>query len=260
MIPYRGWMATITPTPTLAAHESHHGTFPRLLFALNAACAWVGLLIGTYSSALGLYDYPHPDPNLLGNNSSALGRLIDTYSYFTILSVLLVAVIMTILAIKPSGHGRVFKVLRLDTLVMISVTGIIFWALLAGFYTPLGIDVISNVFDHTITPVVTIVVFLLVGPRNWIRWWIIPAAIVLPLVWVLYTLVRGSFIHAYPYGFLSVSNWGLPSVLKTTLFILLFGIFLGLIYWGIDALLGRRARASQALVDAASATHTHRAA
>lgn len=245
-------MTTTMSPPALAAHQSHHGTFPRLLFALNAACAWVGLLLDTYSSAVGLNDYPHPDPHLLGDNSSAVGRLIDTYSYFTILSVLLVAVIMTILAIKPSGHGRVFKVLRLDTLVMITVTGIIFWALLAGTFTPLGIDVISNQFDHTITPVVTIVVFLLVGPRNWIRWWTIPAAIVLPLAWAVYTLVRGSFIQAYPYTFLDVSKWGLASVLTTTAMIMVFGIVIGLIYWGLDALLGRRARASQELADAAA--------
>ena len=69
-------MATMT---TLPPHQSHLGTFPRLLFALNAICAWIGLAIGTTSSALALYDYPHTDPNLFGFNTSPIGRLIDTY-------------------------------------------------------------------------------------------------------------------------------------------------------------------------------------
>jgi len=250
LIPYRVPMATMTPLPP---HQSHLGTFPRLLFALNAVCAWIGLSIGTTSSALALYDYPHTDPNLFGFNTSPIGRLIDTYSYFTIWSNLIVAIVMTILVFAPN-RGRIFKVLHLDALMMITVTGILYWMLLAATSTSIGIDRIGNLFDHTITPVITIVIWLIVGPRNWIRWWMVFAALILPIVWAAYTVIRGTMLNTWPYPFLNVAKYGMPAVLTTIGAIAVFGLLIGFIYYGIDLLLSRKARASQRAADAEAAT------
>lgn len=235
---------TAAPVESLPAHRAHEGVFPRILFAFNAICAWIGVGIGTIASGLGLYRYEIAE-NMLGNNTSAIGRIIDTYSYFTIWSNVIVAIVMTVLAISPANRGKIFKVLRLDSLVMITVTGILYWMLLAAGSQSQGIDRIGNVFDHTITPIVTVVVWLLVGPRNWIRWWMVPAALIIPVIWAAYTLIRGSVINAYPYPFLNVAKYGLPSVLTTIGAITVFGVILGLIFWGVDALLSGKARRSE---------------
>jgi hypothetical protein len=240
-------MATITPLPP---HQSHLGTFPRLLFALNAVCAWVGLITGTTSSLLGLYKYPQTDPNVFGFNNGPIGRLVDTYSYFTIWSVAVVAIVMTVLAIAPN-RGRIFKVLHLDALMMITVTGILYWMLLSAGSQSQGIDRIGNLFDHTLTPIVTVVVWLIVGPRNWIKWWMVFAALILPIVWAAYTIVRGTVLSSWPYPFLNANKYGLSAVLTTIVEIAIFGMLIGFIYFGIDRLLGRKARSSQKAADEA---------
>jgi hypothetical protein len=60
---------------------------------------------------------------------------------------------------------------------------------------------------------------------------------VIPLAWAAYTLVRGVFIDAYPYGFVNVADLGLQSVLVNIAEIAAFGIVLGLIFWGLDRLI-----------------------
>jgi len=240
---YRVPMKPVTATP---AHLAHTRVFPRLLFALNAAVAWIGVSIGLVSNVLHQFDYPET-PHLFNSNGALLSRLVDHFSYFTVLSTVVVAVAMTILAIAPN-RGRIFWVFRLDSVLMLSVTALLYWYMLAASYNPQGLDRISNLFDHTLTPIVTVVVWLLVGPRNWIRWWTVAAAMIFPVVWAAYTLIHGSLVDAYPYEFISVPKYGMPAVLTTIGFSVVFGIVLLLIYWGLDVVLSGRARASQRAV------------
>ncbi len=218
------------------------GAFARILFAINAVMAWIALAMSTYIDGTDLYHYTGGTPGLFGGNTSAIGRLLDEYSYFTVVSNLLVAVILTILVFKPAGHGNIFKVLRLDTLLMITVTGIVFWVLLAPTSNPQELNRITDLLFHTLVPIFTVAVWLVVGPRDWIRWWMVFAALIVPLLWAGYTLVRGSIITAYPYDFMNVAKYGLGPVLTTVGEILVFGVIVGFIYWAIDLLLSRKAR------------------
>ena len=244
-IPYGVAMAS---TQVLPAHQRHLGTLPRLLFALNAIVAWVGVGISTTSSAAGLYRYEVTDPNLFQTGATAIARLVNSYSYFTMWSNLTVAIVMTILAIAPN-RGRIFHVFRLDALLMITVTGIIYWGMLAATNTSQGIDRVGNLFNHSITPVLTEVIWLVAGPRNWIRWWTPLAALILPMSWAAYTLVRGAAINQYPYPFLNVAKYGLSSVLTTILMIAIFGLVVGYVYYGIDYALSRKARKAAAAAE-----------
>lgn len=243
-------MSSDAATP---AHESHLDGYPRLLFGLNALAAWSGIVLQLVITGSDMYRYTSTDPNLLGNNTSAVGRLIDMFSYFTILSNLTVAIVMTILALRPRTSGRVFKVLRLDALVMITITGLLYALLLAASANNQGLQSVASAIEHDIVPILTVVVWLLVGPRDWIRLWMIPASLILPLAWAAYTLVRGAVINAYPYPFLNVAKYGLSSVVITILEIAVVGIVFGLVFWGIDRLLGRGARASRAAAEEATA-------
>ena len=241
-IPYGVGMSS---TETLPAHQQHLGTLPRLLFALNAVCAWIGVGISTYSSAAGLYRYDVTNPNLFQSSDTPIGRLTNSYSYFTMWSNLTVAIVMTILVIAPN-RGRIFQVFRLDALLMITVTGVIYWGMLAATNTSQGIDRVGNLFNHSITPILTVVIWLIAGPRNWIRWWTPLAALILPITWAVYTLVRGAAINQYPYPFLDVAKYGLASVMVTIVMIAIFGLVVGYVYYGIDYALSGKARKAKA--------------
>jgi Ni,Fe-hydrogenase I cytochrome b subunit len=222
----------------------------RGVLAINAAVAWVAV---TVSLTLNLTGYYLSEPNtgsvtLLGNvaggEDTALERFFDWTTYFTILSNTTAAIVVTALLLRPTWftgadrRGLIWRALRVDSVMMLVVTAVVFNLLLAtGGKT--GWDAISNSLLHIINPTVTALAWLIVGPRGLIRWSTIWAALVLPLAWAAYALIRGAVIHAYPYPFFDVQTNGLPSVLEFVAIIAVFGVAVAATMLGIDALLRR---------------------
>lgn len=231
----------------------------RTLFAVNAAVAWFGVLISLSLNLSGYYlgDIDLEAPTLLGNvvggQDTALERFLDWTTYFTILSNIVVAVVMTVLVRRPGLFARtdrvglVWRALRLDSVIMIVVTGVVYNLLLAtGGKT--GWDYVSNATIHVVTPILTVLVWLLVGPRGLITLRTIGLSLLLPLAWAAYALVRGSVIGAYPYSFLDVSANGLVPVLAFILQILVVAVVLASIMKAIDSIIRRISGRSRAVV------------
>ncbi|MFM8154477.1 MAG: hypothetical protein ACKOAF_00155, partial [Actinomycetes bacterium] len=76
----------------------------RVLFAITAAVLWIGQILSAILSATDYYPVNTTDPGLYGNNplgaAGFLGRELDHFSYFTVLSNMLAAVIFTMLALN----------------------------------------------------------------------------------------------------------------------------------------------------------------
>jgi hypothetical protein len=213
--------------------------------AVNAAVAWLGLGLQLVLSAGGLYPSTQTVPSQLGYGNAAglagaVGRTIDFFSYFTIWSNIVVAVVATLLAIDPARDSRLLRVLRLDALLMITITGIVYAVVLAPISHLTGWQVPANSLLHQITPLLTIVVWLVVGPRGWIAWRTIPEALVLPIVWIVCTLLRGAVIGGYPYPFIDVVKLGYGQVLVNVIAIAVIGVVIAAALLGIDRLLARR--------------------
>ena len=222
----------------------------RGVLAINAAVAWAAVGL---SLTLILTGYYLREPNagsvtLLGNVASgedtALERFWDWTTYFTILSNTTAAIVLTALLLRPAWFtgadrsGLIWRALRVDSVMMLVVTAVVFNLLLAtGGKT--GWDAISNALLHIINPTVTALAWLIVGPRGLIRWSTIWAALVLPLTWAAYALIRGDSIHAYPYPFFDVATNGLPSVVAFVAIIAVFGVAVAATMLGIDALMRR---------------------
>ncbi len=232
----------------------------KLLFGINAFSAWFGLGMSVIIETFGLVKMPEPKTPIPHSQFAYYGhyadgiagapaRLIDLFSYFTIWSQVVVGVVATLLFLNVNRDGKWLRVYRLDSLLMITVTGIVYNVMIAPSYPPVGLNVYSSLFEHTLTPVVTIVVFLLVGPRKWIDLRTFGLALVLPIGYVIYTLIRGAIIGMYPYDFFDVVTYGYASVLEFVGFILLAAVVLMGIFWGLDrALSGKTAKQSSALV------------
>lgn len=216
------------------------------LFGINALIAIFGTGLSFILTILGTYPSVNTVPSMLGNpEQGVVGRILDFFTYFTIWSNILVCIIMTMLFLRPNRDGFWFKVFRLDSVLMITVTGIVYNIILASGSHNQGLEVVTNFFEHVLTPIVTFLVFLIAGPRGWINWRIIGASLILPIVWLAWALARGAVIHAYPYGFLDVVTYGYPTVLINVLGVVVFAIILCLIFWGLDALISRLTRSRQ---------------
>lgn len=216
----------------------------RAAVAVNAGVAWLGIILTVLISAVGGYRDATPDPGLYGVHpagaAGALSRVADTLSYFTIWSNVVVAPSATLLLLRPHRHDLLARVLRLDALLLITVTAIVYQVLLAPAAVVVGWSRLTDPILHVITPALTVLVWLYVGPRGWVRGRLVPLALTVPLLWIVWMLVRGAVIGAYPYDFTNVTTLGYGSVSRTMALILVFGLVVASAYWGLDVALRRR--------------------
>ena len=242
--------SAVSPVPAPGAEPitARSGTFldrtARWWFAGNAVVAWAGVVLQAWLTIGNVYaaggnkygeiDYHNAD-GFLGT----LGHTFDFFTFFTTWANVLVAVTVTMLALDPHRDSRVFRVVRNSALLMISITAIVYAVILAPGAVHVGWQVPMNVLMHQLTPLVTLVVWAVIGPRCWISWLDVPLALVIPVVWVVWMLVRGAVIEAYPYGFINVINLGYATALRNIVGILLAGAVVMVVFKGADALLGR---------------------
>lgn len=219
--------------------------FARILYALTALSAFTGIAIAYVIAGAGSVIVRVETPGLFDDyGQDAVGRLADLSSYFTEWSNLLVAIVFALLAIRTAGRGRLMQVLLFDALLMILVTGLIYNAILAPAMAPRhGWDLFSTTLAHTVTPLLALLSWALVGPRGWVRRELILPTLILPIVWLAYTLIRGAFTDAYPYGFINVVDLGYLMALINVGVILLIGIALCFALLGVDRLARRWTRA-----------------
>lgn len=232
------------PSGTLAAPAPRPSA--RRWFVALAVWTWLGLAIQFVISSTGMYPTQATKASSYGflnapGAEGAVGRIIDFFSYFTIWSNIAVAVVATLLALDPLRDGRWLRAVRLSSLLMISITGLVYGVILAGVSELRGWEVLANFFIHQSVPLLAIVVFVVAGPRGWIDWPTVARSMVLPLIWLAYILVRGEVIDAYPYFFMDVVVLGYGQVLLNVAGVLLLGLVLAIAFLFVDRWLTRRA-------------------
>jgi hypothetical protein len=147
-------------------------------------------------------------------------RVFNVFAYFTIQSNLLLGGTALLLAAQPDRpRGTLFRTLRLNGVLCIAVTGIVYHAVLAGSDDLHGWGAVTNFLLHTVTPVLGVLGWLLFGPRGATDWRIVAWSIVYPLLWLVFTLVRGAFVGFYPYPFVDVGEHGYGRVLLNCLLV-----------------------------------------
>ncbi|GAB2990174.1 Pr6Pr family membrane protein [Saccharothrix stipae] len=156
-------------------------------------------------------------------------RLIRLFSYFTIQSNLFVLFVAVTLAVDPARDGRGWRVARLDALLGITITGIVFALVLAPLVHHVGVSWWVNLGFHQLSPVLAVLGWLLFGPRPRVdRATVAKALLIWPVFWILYTFVHGALTGWYPYPFLDVTAIGFGTALRNALFVL---VAAGILAW-----------------------------
>jgi hypothetical protein len=163
-------------------------------------------------------------------------RLLRFFSYFTVQSNLLVLAAAVTLVLDPERDGSVWRVLRLDSLLGILVTGVIFAAVLAPIVHPTGLAYWINLAFHYFSPIWALLGWLLFGPRPRIATATMLGALVWPLAWVGYTFGHGAISHWYPYPFLDARLHGYGVALRNTGLVIVAGVILLCLFRLLDRL------------------------
>lgn len=163
-------------------------------------------------------------------------RLLRLVSYFTIQSNLLVASTAYLLMRDPTRDGPLLRVVRLDAVAGITVTGVVHFFLLRPLLDLHGADALADALLHVVVPLLAVIGWLMHGPRPRIDLRTAALALVWPAAWLVYTLAMGAATGFYPYPFVDVSALGYGRVLLNGLGIAAMLVAL----FGLAALVDRR--------------------
>ncbi len=163
---------------------------------------------------------------------SERGRFVPAnfFSFFTIESnvIAVVVLIFSALALVRGKQGKRNSMLRgANTLNMI-IVGIVFSLLLSGLDAELTAVPWDNTVLHYIMPIVVALDWFLDIPKMRITFKQALVWMVLPVAFVIYSLIRGSIIDWYPYPFLNPSGHGYARVITTSIGLAILAI--GLIW------------------------------
>ncbi len=204
----------------------------RVWHGLLAVVVLVALIAQTVLVVRGGIDANATTTNVVAASTGT--RLVNLFSYFTIQSNILTLVAAASLALAPDRDGRLWRVVRLDMLIGIVITGAVFGIVLAGLVHPTGVAWWCNTALHYFAPWWALVGWLLFGPRPRIDWATVRWSFVWPVAWIVYTFVRGAVTGFYPYPFLNVTDLGLLVALRNTAAVVLLACVLILVFRLVD--------------------------
>lgn len=188
----------------------------KLLLTTGMLCGWFALIAQLYLM-------------LLNNPIPAVEAVTRYFSYFTILSNIMVALCFTMLLFNFNEKAERFyaqpKTLAAVTLY-ICVVGIIYNVILRFTWQPQGLQRIVDELLHSFIPVLFLIYWLIFAPKYPLKWADAFPWLIYPLIYLIFILIRGAYAGFYPYPFVDVTAVGYPTVLQNSLYMLM--VFLGL--------------------------------
>jgi hypothetical protein len=210
--------------------ENKPSTARQAWLVVMALCGWFALLS---QFTLNINSGIAPLPEII----------IRYFSYFTILTNILVAAYCTILLLNPGSRlGRIFSRLTVVTAITfyIVIVGVTYNLILRSLWDPQGLQKIVDELLHTIVPALFLLYWLIFIPRTGLRWSSVLPWMVFPLLYIILALIRGSFSGFYPYPFVDVGLYGLGQVLLNSLLFTMAFFILGFLFVGVAKLLAAK--------------------
>lgn len=136
--------------------------------------------------------------------------VVNFFSFFTVLSNTMAVVVLTMLAARPGRDaGEGFAMFRGAVTVYMSVTGLVYALILAPNLADVGVsEPWIDWVIHVLGPIAIALDWFIYPPATSLRHRSIPIWLAFPVVYVTYSLVRGSLTDWYPYPFLDPEETG----------------------------------------------------
>ncbi|WP_438299707.1 Pr6Pr family membrane protein [Pseudomonas sp. NMS19W] len=205
----------------------------RRLITSVAVLGWAGLGIQLY-----LIFFAR-----LSVGASLLGGLVSFFSYFTVITNTLVAVVLTCAVTDRESAARRWFLqpwVSSGIAVSIAVVGLAYSILLRHLWHPQGWQFIADELLHDVMPLLFLAYWWVCVPKGTLRLKHLPLWLIYPLVYFAYALLRGHLLGAYAYPFIDVALLGYPQVFVNAGGILAGFVLIALLVIGIDRWQGRR--------------------
>lgn len=211
-----------------------------IVFRLAGAAAITAAIVGQYIHSLNFRAAHGIDENGV--------PAVNFFSFFTVESnILTIAVFLigAILLIRSAGPDPLwFGVGRAAVTAFMATTGIVYNTLLRGVEVSEGATLgWSNEIVHVIGPILIVVDWLFAPGRRRLEWKHIWIVVIFPIVWAVYTMIRGPFVDDptqavlnpeyaggwYPYPFLNPANSPELGYVSVAFYVVLIAAVIGLV-------------------------------
>jgi len=170
---------------------------------------------------------------------SIASTVVQFFSYFTILTNILVALYCSILLLSSSKRNMGFDNPSTATAltVYIVIVGLVYNIILRFLWNPTGLQKLVDETLHSVVPLLFLLYWFLFIQKGNLKWKNAFPWLLYPIVYLFYILIRGILTDLYPYPFLEITTIGITKVIINIL--VLCGVFLGmsLLYVGLGKLI-----------------------
>lgn len=168
--------------------------FYRLSLAVLAILSWLALAIQLYI--------------IIRYRSSTVGAtLVQYFSYYTILTNIMIGWICTVLFINREDTSKRKSILT-AILVYILTVGVTYNIILRSLWKPEGLQFLADNLLHSIIPFLYLFFWLIFVKKHTLEWKDALPWLIYPCVYLIYLLIRGAIFGLYPYPFIDVSQLG----------------------------------------------------
>ena len=191
----------------------------RVLMVATASAAWFALLLQA----------PLTLRTSIANGMTVIGAILTYFSFFTLLTNLLVALVLTFSLVAPNSRwGRLSasSVVATGSALYIAMVGVVYSVLLRNTWSPEGLDRLTDAILHDVVPVLYVAFWIFFVPKSGLRWKNPLAWAIYPMIYLVWILIRGAISGRYPYPFVDVGRIGYPQVLLNSG--VLLTLFLGI--------------------------------
>jgi len=164
-------------------------------------------------------------------------------SFMTIMSNTLVTAYFFIKAIRPGNfQGNKGSSIEAALFVYIAVVLIVYHAVLARLWDPQGWQWLADFLLHSLIPILYFIYWFIYSGKNKIPVYHILYWLIFPLLYLVYSMLRGALTSLYPYPFLDLSIQPLSLVIRNCVFITIGYCILSVIIISLNNRLNLTAR------------------
>lgn len=204
---------------------------------MKQAITWIGFVLGAAALIL---QFAIAIPLRLSNGDSFGGAVVFYFSFFTILTNLMLVLIYSSELWPWSWLGWLRSpVTRAMMAAAITLVMVFYHFVLAPTWDPEGWALVADTALHYATPLVYLAWWVATVRHGQLKWADIPAMLVPPTLYLIYVLVRGAAIGEYPYPILEADVIGYGAVALNVLAVLIGLTVFCAIVIGVDRWLGR---------------------
>jgi len=181
----------------------------KLLTGLGLAAGTAGLLI----------EFVFSMQISLATGRDIPGALGSFFAFYTILTNI-VLVLIYLSEVLPTHRLAIFRhpVTRGSMVACITLVSLYVFFVLRHLYAPTGLLELSDRLLHYVAPLLYLLWWVIGQPHGQLRWGNLPVMLLPTLIYFVAVMLRGAWLHRYPYPFMNIDELGIGAVLLGALF------------------------------------------